>query len=195
VQGILVTDALKSKCVTTRSWHNIKKFETGLFGNHINRSYATIMNMPFTQKKQIYLATSFLLLGSAVYILFRPTSLLMFRWADNLCLMVPIHALRIHCISVTNYLPHWFIYSSPFAFWVVAYLLFIKAIWWKSITPLRYFWFWCVPLISVISEIGQYLRLIPGTFDPVDLLIISLYTTFLLSTDTLCATNVIRRLR
>ena len=151
--------------------------------------------MPIAQKKQICLATSFLLLGSAVYILFRPTSLLMFRWADNLGLMVPIHALRMHCISVANYLPYWFIYSSPLAFWVAAYLLFIKAIWWKSTNPWRYFWFWCIPLISVISEIGQYLGLIPGTFDPVDLLIISLCTIFLLSTDILCATNVIRRLR
>ncbi len=151
--------------------------------------------MPFTQKKRICLATGFLLLGSAVYILFRPASLLMFRWANDLGLMAPIHALRMHCIRVANYLPHWFIYSSPFAFWVVAYLLFIKAIWWKSQTPLRYFWFYFVPLIAFISEIGQYLKLIPGTFDPVDLLIISLCTIFLLITDTLCAANVIRRLR
>jgi hypothetical protein len=153
------------------------------------------MTMAFTQKKQIYLATSFLLVGSAIYILFRPTSLLMFNWADALGLMIPIHALRMHCLSVTNFLPSWFIYSFPFALWVVAYLFFVKAIWWQSASPWRYLWFWCVPLVSVTAEICQYHGLIQGTFDPVDILIIILCTAFSLSMDSLCTTNLIRKIK
>ncbi len=153
------------------------------------------MTMAFTQTKRIYLASSFLLMGSVVYILFRPTSLLMFNWADALGLMVPIHTLRMYCLSGTNFLPSWFIYSFPFPLWVVAYLLFVKAVWWRSASSWRYLWFWCVPLISVIAEICQYFGLIPGTFDPVDLLIIILCVAFPLSMHTLYATNLIRRVK
>ncbi len=138
-------------------------------------------NMDLRETKRLYWAASFLLAGSAVYIVFRPTSLLMFHWIDAVGLIGPIQALRTPFSAAADSLPAWFIYSVPFALWVLSYLLFVKLIWWQSPSPWRYFYFWCVPLISIASEICQYLRVIPGTFDLHDLLMLGLATAFALS--------------
>ena len=122
------------------------------------------------------LAAASLLIGSMVYVLFRPTSLLMFHWADSLGLTALIHALRSYSHSAARLLPNWFVYSLPFALWVSSYLFCIRAIWWRSVCRSRYLWFWCVPITSVTAEICQYLRILPGTFDFLDLLTIGLGT-------------------
>jgi hypothetical protein len=122
------------------------------------------------------LAGACLLIGSMIYVLFRPTSLLMFHWADSLGLTVLIHALRSYSHSTAKFLPNWFVYSLPFALWVSSYLFCIRAIWWRSSCRSRYLWFWCVPIISVTSELCQHLRILPGTFDFLDLLTICLGT-------------------
>jgi hypothetical protein len=130
------------------------------------------------------LAVACLLMGAMVYVLFRPTSLLMFHWADSLGLMASIHALRTCSRSVVRFLPDWFVYSLPFALWISSYLFCIRAIWWRSRCRSRYLWLWCVPLISVTAELCQHLRILPGTFDFLDLLTIGFATASVFSIPT-----------
>jgi hypothetical protein len=117
-----------------------------------------------------YCAAGSLFLASAIYILFRAESLLMFRWAHSLGLFPLIHFMRFYSLGVKPIIPAWIVYSLPFALWTVSYMLFIQAIWFGHKSISRVIWFWAVPVISLASELGQYWRLVPGTFDIFDLL-------------------------
>lgn len=126
-------------------------------------------------------AAGSLFLGSAIYILFRSESLLMFRWATALRMLPLINTLRFYSQGFGPFIPKWLIYSLPFAFWIISYMLFVRAIWFDDKPIARNFWFWPVPLISIAAELGQYPRLVPGTFDIFDLLTIVLAILFALA--------------
>jgi hypothetical protein len=128
-----------------------------------------------------YCAAGSLFLGSAIYILFRAESLLMFRWAHSLGLLPLIHFLRFYSLGVKPIIPAWIVYSLPFALWTVSYMLFIQAIWFGHKSNSRVTWFWAVPVISLASELGQYRRLVPGTFDIFDLLTIAFAVALVLT--------------
>ena len=132
----------------------------------------------------ICLAAVSLLRGTAIYVLVRPSSLLMFSWADSVGLAAVVHALRAHSQNLRRHLPPWFLYSFPFALWVISYLLSVRAIWCDSTCRARYVWLLCVPFISVAAELCQRLRVLPGTFDFVDLLTIGLATAFVFKLST-----------
>ena len=123
-----------------------------------------------------YLAAFYFLIGLMIYILFRPTSLLIFHWADSFELMPIIYTLRSYSHNIIRFLPNWFVYSLPFALWVSSYLFCIRAIWGQSVCRSHYLWFWCVPIISITVELFQYLHILPGTFDFLDLLTIGFAT-------------------
>ena len=124
----------------------------------------------------ICLAIGCLLLGSALYVLFRPTTLLMFHWADSLGMTRSISTMRTWVNGFDRYLPTWVVYSLPFALWVSSYLFFIKRIWSNSTSLVRHAWFWCIPVIAIAAELAQSISIIPGRFDRVDLITIILGT-------------------
>jgi len=128
------------------------------------------------QRISIYLAAGCLLLGSALYVLFRPTTLLMFLWADVLGFTKLIVTIRTWVIGLDRYLPSWIIYSLPFALWVLSYLFIIKGIWGNSSILVHYAWFCCVPLIAIAAELAQKISIIPGNFDFLDLIAIMVGT-------------------
>jgi len=113
-------------------------------------------------------------LGSAIYILFRPRSLLMFSWFDWMGLGAVIDSLRSEWHGFAEHLPAALLGSAPFALWVLAYMLLIEAIWAGERTVRKAMWKWTVPLAAVCAEVGQIGTLVPGTFDYLDLLAISL---------------------
>ncbi|GMV90378.1 MAG: hypothetical protein AMXMBFR82_01560 [Candidatus Hydrogenedentota bacterium] len=86
--------------------------------------------------------------------------------------MKVIEALRSNAQIVTGFLPAWVILSLPFALWVLSYLLCMKAIWWQSERRIGSFWFWCIPVISVVVELCQRQRVITGVYDSADLVAI-----------------------
>lgn len=126
-----------------------------------------------------YLAAFCFLIGIMIYILFRPTSLLIFHWVDFFGLMPIIYALRSYSHNFIGFLPNWFVYSLPFALWVSSYLLCIRAIWGQSVSRSHYLWFWFVPIVSITVELFQHLHILPGTFDFLDLLTIGLTTALI----------------
>lgn len=60
-------------------------------------------------------------------------------------------------------------------------MLFIQAVWFGDRSLARVIWFWAVPVVSLASEIGQYRRLVPGTFDIFDLLTIAFAVALVLT--------------
>lgn len=130
------------------------------------------MNMTAIRRNRIMassMATACLILGSAIYVFFRPTTLLMFHWADALSMAQSVEVMRASMSRFERLLPAWFVFSLPFALWVLSYLFFIEAVWAHSQSRAGFIWFWCIPLIAICAELAQIKHIIPGRFDWGDL--------------------------
>ncbi|TGN74457.1 hypothetical protein EOW77_0033760 [Bradyrhizobium yuanmingense] len=69
-------------------------------------------------------------------------------------------------------------------------MLLIQAIWFGRESSIsRVIWFWAVPIVALASELGQYPRLVPGTFDIFDLLTIALSVAVALGISAFESTN------
>jgi hypothetical protein len=108
-------------------------------------------------------------LGFAIYTLWRSTKLLMFRGYQQADLYPFILALRAHTSGVKHLIPGPILYSVPDALWVYGATAALGYLWLSH--PGRYkrlFWTLLPVSIGVGSEFGQLFRLVPGTFDWMD---------------------------
>jgi hypothetical protein len=80
---------------------------------------------------------------------------------------IPI--INMHRLSDMNP-PQFIIYNVPDALWFYALLSAVMAIWEYKTLKNFIIWFIIVVLLSLLSEIFQGLKIIPGTFDYNDLL-------------------------
>ena len=112
-----------------------------------------------------------LLTGGLIYILFRADNLLMFRWFDKLGASDFISVCRQHTIGQFS-LPTWLIYSLPDALWVFSFTSLMLSIWRDKFSVQSIFWILVAPTIGLLSEIGQAVHLVRGTFDFSDLTLI-----------------------
>jgi hypothetical protein len=69
-------------------------------------------------------------------------------------------------------------------------MLLVRAIWFAKKSIARNLWLWAVPFISIAAELGQYPRLVPGTFDIFDLLTIIAAVAFAFAIITFDATQL-----
>jgi len=132
------------------------------------------------QSISICIAVFCLVLGTAIYLLFRPTTLLMFHWVSSVGWLGSIETLRTFVIKIDSEVPEWIVYSLPFAFWISSYLLFVRAIWWDSTSLIRHVWFWIIPVIAITTELAQNVNMLPGHYDPIDLIAIIFAIVFAL---------------
>ncbi len=124
------------------------------------------------QTEILLLAIICLLTGLALYLLYRPKTLVLFRWVEAVGLIFIVDILRDLLNGTIYYIPGWIIYSLPFALWVVAYMFFIEYIWGQSRSSAKRFWIWLAPFAAISFEIAQGLRLIPGHFDLMDVVVL-----------------------
>jgi hypothetical protein len=96
-------------------------------------------------------------MGSAIYVGWRSTDLLVFRWIESLKLSPLL-------VRPGWDLPEWMLYSFPDGCWVYAITSWMLIIWLRVNA-------WVVTgfVLAVASEIGQLLSLVPGSFDALDL--------------------------
>ena len=118
----------------------------------------------------IILTVAALLFGGFVYILWRSSEPVFFNWMDALGLDGWLNHVRIHSVSVSRFLPEWFIYSLPNGLWAFAFALCIATTWRNSKSRIKYFWMGAITLLVPGFEILQYFQVIPGTFCFQDLL-------------------------
>ncbi|MCF8407708.1 MAG: hypothetical protein K9G36_01940 [Crocinitomicaceae bacterium] len=122
-------------------------------------------------KISIFLGSFFmLLLGGMIYILFRSNDLIMFTWFNKINLSELFSKWRLYFVPLKNHLPNWFLFSLPDGLWVLSYGLSMNKIWKNDSQIQIWFWSMILPFIAIISELGQIFKLVPGTFDWVDLL-------------------------
>jgi hypothetical protein len=122
-------------------------------------------------KKQFILQSilSFLLLGigGSIYLLFRPKTLLMFKWFESLGLSEYIDRFRDMVSHIT--LNHITLYSLPDGLWLASYIIVVNTIVSKSNKHNLLFWSFLLPFIAIVFELLQIPGVIPGVFDVFDL--------------------------
>ena len=113
---------------------------------------------------------SFLLLGigGSIYLLFRPKTLLMFKWVESLGLSEYIDRLRDMVSHIT--LNHITLYSLPDGLWLASYIIVVNTIVSKNNKHNLLFWSLLLPLIAIVFELLQIPGIIPGVFDVFDLI-------------------------
>jgi hypothetical protein len=94
-------------------------------------------------------------LGGLIYIFFRPSEHVFFKWIN-----LPRDIYFFHSLP----LPEWIVFSLPNGFWAFAYALLITHIWSGSRSWLRYFWMSSIPLLVLGFEMLQQARILAGTF-------------------------------
>lgn len=108
-----------------------------------------------------------LLLGGFIYILFRATSLKMFSWFGFLGLSEYILLLRKAVSLKAN---GFLFFALPDGLWLFSYMSLVLLIWDNRVDRANLCWLGIVPALAIASEFGQYLNLVPGTFDTADLI-------------------------
>ncbi|WEK68742.1 MAG: hypothetical protein P0Y62_12885 [Candidatus Chryseobacterium colombiense] len=106
--------------------------------------------------------------GGLIYIIFRTEKLIMFRWFEYFSLSDGINLIK-KLKNIYSF-PSWFIYNLPDGLWIFSYTAISLEIWKHSITKQNIFWIFSIPLIAVLSEIFQLFKIIPGTFDFIDII-------------------------
>ena len=114
-----------------------------------------------------------LVIGGAIYVCWRDSSLLMFDWFRQLGLGPVVDGIRTVTLPAAVLLPRWVLYSLPDALWVYAAIMFMHRIWVgsESRTVNRRLWLWSGPVLAVVIEFAQLTGVIPGSFDPNDLIL------------------------
>ena len=110
------------------------------------------------------------LLGGLIYIAFRQDTLKMFNWFDSINLSAVISKLRLFTLPLSDYLPNWFLYSLPDGLWLFSYLSVLLVVWDNVISKHNIHWLLLVSVVAIFSEIGQFFKIVPGTFDIFDLI-------------------------
>ena len=110
-----------------------------------------------------------LLLGSFIYLIFRPMSLLMFEWVEYLGLTKNLLSIRL-LLNDTD--PgNFVIYNLPNGLWVLSITILLFKIW--GDTKKKYFKMYMsfLFILVVLPETLQFFKLLEGTFDVFDLLV------------------------
>ena len=125
---------------------------------------------------KIFVGLFFLILGSYLYLKFRSETLLMFKWAENFGLNFIVSSLRGSSSVLNSPQLKYIIFSAPYGMWVISFCCFIGAIWHNDSSVSAMIWRLLVPAIAIISELFQFVGLLPGTYDKNDLLVLIVST-------------------
>ena len=118
-------------------------------------------------KKSFICSLPLLMSGGMIYVLFRSRQTLLLKIADATPLSRPLTDIRG---AVATWQPsEWVVYSLPGALWAGAYILFIHSLMHSVNASTRWRWASVIPLMGVLSELGQAFGIVPGTFDLLDL--------------------------
>lgn len=108
-------------------------------------------------------------LGALIYLLWRSPRLLVFDWASTVGAQPAVQAAR-HTVAGFA-IPAVVLFSLPDALWTYALTYAVGAVWSAPRSAGRRVWLALCALAALGPEIGQALTAVPGTFDPVDLIL------------------------
>ena len=109
-----------------------------------------------------------------IYLLIRPKNVIVFQWMECLGLNSVIDSCRSSISSFNFSFPSWMIYSFPDASWVLFGSILILLNWNFQTSNWLYFF----PFLGIGSELLQFFKVIPGTFDKIDIFLL-IFASFL----------------
>lgn len=109
-------------------------------------------------------------MSGLIYIFFRTSTLKMFNWFDKLGVSEIMKTIRNNTLQYSNELPKWLVYSLPDGLWIFSYVCLMLYIWAETAIKKSLPWILVVPIIAILSELGQATNLVSGTFDTTDLM-------------------------
>lgn len=107
-----------------------------------------------------------ILIGASIYVGWRSTNLLVFRWIE-FC------GLSEFVVRPAVELPEWILYSLPDGCWVYSATSWMMLIWNRPVP-----WTWVAVVLAVAAEFGQLLGVVEGTYQTLDVLFYLLGFTF-----------------
>ena len=111
-----------------------------------------------------------LVIGSLIYVLFRTTSLRVFKWFDFVGIRNGIESIRSYFIPMDKYIPMWVKYSLPDSLWVYSFTSSMLIVWSDEFKIGKFLLL--IPLfLGCLVELAQSVKVFPGTFDIMDLLL------------------------
>ena len=105
-----------------------------------------------------------ILTGGIIYILFRASEPLFFRWLNEAGFEHWLAVIRQNSLTHAPFLSEWIVYSLPNGLWAFAYALVITSIWSESKFRIRILWMASIPILVLGFELFQYAGILPGTF-------------------------------
>lgn len=103
-------------------------------------------------------------LGTAIYLLFRDTSLLVFAWVEAVGMSEALFELRVLCKGFGAQLPEHILYSLPDGCWVWGMTAVYRSFW-SFRTREGCFWICLGCGLGMGGEFGQFVGVVPGHFD------------------------------
>ena len=109
-------------------------------------------------------------LGGLIYLLFRPSTVVFFRWLEPLQLGGLIHMARAAAEPVSPLVPGFMVYSLPALLWTFSFAYAVGRLWAGDSRWIRAIMLALVLAASASFEIAQAMGWLSGVFDTDDLL-------------------------
>jgi hypothetical protein len=116
-------------------------------------------------------------IGALIYLIYRPQHLKVFHWINSLGWYDHVVNTR-ELINTINFMPKWVIASLPGGLWVYSFMFFISYIWGTQKRVEKTVFVLIVVVLSLGSELGQYLGFVPGAFCLTDMGIYTIAVLF-----------------
>lgn len=113
-------------------------------------------------------AFALIAIGGAIYIIYRPQSILVFRISDALGLASQVNSIRN--LALLFPMPNFVIYSLPAGLWTASYLMIMYCNTAALDIKTRLILSLPLPVCAIILEFMQLVGWCPGTFDVYDLI-------------------------
>jgi len=104
----------------------------------------------------------------------RPRGLVAFAWVDAVGLGGVLAALRAAVAPLASSLPSFVRFSVPDGLWAFAFTRAMVLVWSGTWSRKSAPWILLAPVVAIGSELGQAMHVVPGTFDIVDLVVVTL---------------------
>lgn len=118
--------------------------------------------------KILFLSAFPMLFGGLIYLSFRDTSLLMFRWVEIVGLTESVITIRTTLQETFPRVPEWIRYSLPDGIWIFSLSILLGEIWIESSFHRLVAWLLVAPVLGIGGEMGQAIGVVPGSFCLVD---------------------------
>jgi hypothetical protein len=110
-------------------------------------------------------------LGAAIYVLFRSPRLRVFGWLRAVGLGEVVPAARAWARPAAEHLPQWLLYSAPDGLWVYGLTACLALVWRGAPGRARRAWLCAGLALGAGGELGQWIGVVPGVHDRADLLL------------------------